>query len=207
MFEDRKPSNILSNKTSIPFLIYLLFHTSFHSDHASSRQPLKPYGIELKYHCTSQWWCIIDGWYTNTWITKLLFSYYRKTCMVHIWRNFPLTCESHNTYHWHLLVSRYLCPSVSCDSLFEKLGHPCAGHGIFTEREQPPALPNSGDTCCRAANISTTSTEPLLRHKFSMHHNCLLLRIGFHIVFFVHLCLSYSGPCIGSLVHRSSFSH
>jgi hypothetical protein len=120
--------------------------------------------------------------------------------MVHIWRNLPLACETHNTYHWHLLVSRYLCPSVPWDSLFEKLGHPCVGHGIFTEREQPPALANSGDTCCRAANISTTSTEAVLRHKFSMHHNCLILRIGFHIVFYVYL--SHSGPCVGSLVHR-----
>ena len=197
-----KTLNILSNKTSIPFLIYLLFHTSFHSDHASSQKPLIPVRETTKHHSTSQRWYIIDSWYTNTWITKLLFSYCGNTCMVHIWTNCPLACESHTTYHWYLLVSRYLWPSVSCDSLFENIGHPCAWHGIFTEREQPPALANSGDTCCRAANISTTLTEPFLRHKFSMHHNYLLLKISFHIVFYVHLWLSYSGSCVGSLVHR-----
>jgi len=83
-----------------------------------------------------------------------------------------------------------------------KIGHPCAGHGNFTWREQPPALANYGDTCYRAANISTTSNEPILRHKFSMHHNCLLLKTGFHTVFYVHLCLSYSGSCVGSRVRR-----
>ena len=167
MFENRQPSNIPSNKTSIPFLIYLLFHTSFHSDHASLQQPLIEYGKRLKYYSTSQKWYIIDSLYTNTWITKLLFSYYWNTRMVHIWTICTLVCESHTTYNWHLLVSRYLWLSVSCDSLSENIGHPCAGHCIFTEREEPPTLANSGDTCCRAANISTTSTEPVLRHKFS----------------------------------------